>query len=123
MSELAEAGEIIVAELDGRVVGAVAYVGPGTPKAAFFQPEWPIMRLLVVAPSARGLGIGRVLADECIRRARCDGAAVFALHTSELMHVALPMYERMGFKWVATAPVIHGVNYGVYLKDLERTPS
>ncbi len=123
MSELAAGGEIIVAEHAGQIVGAVAYVGPGAPKAAFFQPEWPIMRMLVVAPSARGHGIGRALADECIGRARRDGAAVFALHTSELMHVALPMYQRMGFNRVASAPVIHGVNYGVYLKDLERTPS
>ena len=119
MSALAQVGELIVAAAEGKIVGAVAYVGPGTPKAAFFRPEWPIMRMLVVAPAFRGRGIGRALAEECIRRAKRDGASVFALHTSGIMQVALPMYERMGFKRVSSAPAIHGVEYGVYVKDLD----
>lgn len=119
MAGLASVGEVIVAELDGQIVGAVAYIGPGLPKAEFFKPEWPIMRMLVVAPSARGLGVGRALVDECLHRARRDGATVFALHTSELMQVALPMYQRMGFQWAASVPDIHGVRYGVYLKEID----
>lgn len=119
MAALAESGEIIVAELDGKIVGAVAYVGPGAPKAQFFLPEWPIMRMLVVAPELRGRGIGRALAQECMGRARRDGAAAFALHTSELMAVALPMYQRMGFERLASAPAIHGVEYGIYVKKLD----
>lgn len=119
MSALADAGEIIVAEVEGKIVGAVAYVGPSAPKAAFFRPEWPIMRMLVVAPDSRGRGVGRSLAQECLLRAKRDGASVFALHTSELMQVALPMYQRMGFKRVSSAPAIHGVEYGVYVKELD----
>lgn len=118
MAALAATGEIVVAEAEGALVGAVAYVGPGAPKAAFFRPEWPIMRMLVVSPAARGRGIGRALAEECLRRAHRDGAAAFALHTSEIMAVALPMYQRMGFCWNAAAPDIHGVKYGVYVKEL-----
>jgi hypothetical protein len=45
------------AELGGRLVRAVGYVGPGQPKREFFNPEWPIVRLLSVLPSCRGLGI------------------------------------------------------------------
>ena len=123
MSSLAAAGEIIVAVRDGRIVGAVAYIGPGRPKPDFFQPEWPIMRMLVVAPEVRGQGAGRALAQECIRRARRDGATMFALHTSELMQVALPMYERMGFRRSAEAPDIHGVKYGIFVKPLDALPS
>jgi ribosomal protein S18 acetylase RimI-like enzyme len=41
------------------------------------------MRMLVVAPEAQGQGAGRALAQECLRRGARDGAAVFALHTSE----------------------------------------
>ena len=119
MSQLSQGGEIIVAERDGRIVGAVAYLGPGAPKAEFFRAEWPIMRMLVVAPEARGQGIGRSLAQECLNRARRDGACVFALHTCELMQVALPMYQRMGFTWRSAAPVIHGVKYDVYVKELD----
>lgn len=119
MSALADAGEIVVAEVEGKIVGAVAYVSPSSPKAEFFRPEWPIMRMLVVAPDFRGRGIGRALAQECLCRAKRDGASVFALHTSKLMQVALPMYQRMGFKWVSDTPAIHGVEYGVYVKEID----
>ena len=115
---LADTGEIVVALLDGLTVGAVAYIGSHKPKSEMFQSEWPIMRMLVVAPEAQGKGVGRALAHECIRRARRDGATVFALHTSELMRVALPMYERMGFKRWSDAPTIHGVKYGIYVLQL-----
>jgi GNAT superfamily N-acetyltransferase len=119
MSALAAGGEVIVAEQGGRIVGAVAYIGPGQPKSDIFLPEWPIMRMLVVAPEAQGQGVGRALAHECFRRARRDGAAVFALHTSALMQVALPMYERMGFRRWSDAPTTYGVPYAIYVKDLE----
>ena len=120
MSAFANVGEIIVAEIGGQIVGAVAYIGPGAPKAAFFRPDWSIMRMLVVAPDCRGRGVGRKLAQECLSRAKRDGASVFALHTSKLMQVALPMYQRMGFKWVSDTPSIHGVEYGVYVKEIDR---
>lgn len=119
MASLAKDGEIIVADSEQGIVGAVAYVGPGKPKSAMFDPNWPIMRMLVVAPSARGLGVGRALAEECIARARRDGAPLFALHTSSIMHVALPMYERMGFVFLRAAPPIFGVSYGIYVKQLD----
>ena len=123
MAALAESGEIIVAEHAGQVVGAVAYLGPSAPKADFFEPAWAVMRLLVVSPAARGLGVGKALAQACLTRAREDAATIFALHTSTMMQVALPMYERMGFTYLRSAPPIHGVAYGVYVKPLnqERT--
>lgn len=119
MSELAEHGEIIIAECDGMLVGAVAYIPPHRPKADCFRPEWPVVRMLVVDPAARGRGIGRALAEECVRRARRDAAPVIALHTSPVMTVALPLYLRMGFEWLRDAPPIHGVPYAVYLKRLD----
>jgi GNAT superfamily N-acetyltransferase len=63
MSEMAGNAEIIIAEHEGRVVGAVGYVPPSAPKSAHFKPEWPIIRMLVVDPSARGLGAGRALTE------------------------------------------------------------
>jgi GNAT superfamily N-acetyltransferase len=118
MSQLSQVGEIIVAELDHRVVGGVGYVGPGKPKAAFFDPRWPVIRMLVVDPHARGHGLGRALTEECIRRARRDNAPVIALHTTPIMSVALPMYLRMGFQLRGEAPPIHGVPYAVYTMAL-----
>jgi GNAT superfamily N-acetyltransferase len=99
MSALAEIGEIIVAERTDRIIGAVAYIPPGRPKAPFFDQSWPIIRMLIVDPGARGGGVGRALTEECIERARRDGSHVIALHTSAIMAVALPMYLRMGISW------------------------
>lgn len=119
MPLLIKTGEIIVAEDGGEIVGAVAYVGPKAPKPAFFDPAWPIIRMLVVDPVARGKGIGRQLTEECLRRAERDQAGVIALHTTPIMTVALPMYLRMGFARVREAPEILGVPYAVYVKALE----
>jgi len=118
MSTLAERFELIVAEDGGKVVGAVAYVGPHREKADYFDPSWPIIRMLVVDPACRGLGAGRTLTEACIDRAARDNSPVIALHTSPIMTVALPMYLRMGFELVREAPAIRGVPYSVYLKTL-----
>ncbi|WFU28243.1 GNAT family N-acetyltransferase [Bradyrhizobium sp. CB1717] len=118
MPELAKTGEIIVAEDGGRIVGAVAYIGAQAPKPEFFDPAWPVIRMLVVDPSARGKGIGRRLTEECLRRAERDQSPAIALHTTPIMTVALPMYLRMGFARIGEAPDILGVPYTVYVKSL-----
>ncbi len=93
--------EQIVAELDGAIAGTVLLYPAGT---VFTTPDgrrvtltWPEVRLLAVAPPARGKGIGAALVRECMRRARQSGATVITLHTTDVMRVAMAMYERMGF--------------------------
>ena len=58
---------------------------------------WPEVRLLAVAPVARGHGIGAALIRECVKRARQSGAEAITLHTTDMMQVAMGLYERMGF--------------------------
>lgn len=118
MANIATQAELIVAESANELLGAVGYVGPGRPKAEYFEREWAIMRMLVVKPSARGQGIGKALAEECIARARRDNTKTFALHTSKIMNIALPMYLRMGFAWSKDIPGNSGVQYAVYTKQL-----
>jgi GNAT superfamily N-acetyltransferase len=117
-SDLTASGEVIIAELQHKPAGAVAYFGPNSQKAAFFDQSWPIIRMLVVDPASRGKGIGRALSDACIARAKRDGSRIIALHTSPIMSVALPMYLRMGFVKAYDAPPIFGVAYAVYTKAL-----
>jgi GNAT superfamily N-acetyltransferase len=117
-SALSVSGEVIIAELQQTFAGAVAYFGPGRPKAPFFDQSWPIIRMLVVDPAFRGKGIGYALTNECIARAKRDGSPLIALHTSPIMTVALPMYLRMGFVKAYDAPPMHGVAYAVYTKAL-----
>jgi GNAT superfamily N-acetyltransferase len=117
-SDLSANGEVIVAEFQSQFAGAVVYVRPDNPKAAFFDQSWPVIRMLVVDPALRGNGLGRALSAECIARAKRDGSPVIALHTSPIMSVALPMYLRMGFVKAYDAPPIFGVPYAVYTKVL-----
>jgi len=117
-SALSASGEIIVAELGSKFAGAVAYFGPSSQKAAFFDQRWPIIRMLVVGPAFRGKGIGQALSDACIARAGRDGSPIIALHTSPIMSVALPMYLKMGFAKAYDAPPIFSVAYAVYTKTL-----
>jgi ribosomal protein S18 acetylase RimI-like enzyme len=118
MATLAENGEIILAQCFDKIIGAVAYVPPGRPKPSCFDVGWPIIRMLVVDPDRRGLGAGRALTEDCFKRARRDGSAVIALHTSPFMTVALSMYAKMGFAWLREGPAIFGVPSAVYLKRL-----
>ncbi len=118
MSKLAESAELIVAEMDSQIVGAIVYVGPNTSKAEFFKPEWAIIRMLVVSHESRGKGLGRALTNICLKRAERDQSEILALHTSQIMRIALSMYLKMGFVFYSEAPDIHGVKYGVYTKAI-----
>ena len=96
--------ELLVAERGGEVVACVSYFPPGS-KASYpsdsFSEHWPAdwsaFRLLAVSPSARGSGVGRLLTEACIDRARDQGAPAIGLHTTAPMRIARAMYERMGF--------------------------
>lgn len=97
--ESGAATDRIVALHGGRMVGSVMLFPPqvqayGALAGAARAPE---LRLLAVSPDARGLGVGRALVDECIRRARRMGAAELGLHTSKSMRAAMGLYRRMGF--------------------------
>ena len=93
--------EQVVAEQDGNVVGAVLLYPAGTVFSSAdgiqITLRWPEIRLLAVRPDARGQGVGTALMQECVRRARQAGAAALTLHTTDIMRVAMRMYERMGF--------------------------
>jgi len=90
----------IVAERGGELLGSVMLFPPAADAygAAAERAGWPVLRLLAVAPEARGRGIGQALVQECVRRARGMGAAELGLHSSESLRAAIRMYERMGFR-------------------------
>jgi len=91
--------ELIVAEMEGRLVGTVTLFLKASGSSREEWPEgWASVRLLAVHPDYRRRGIGRALMEECIRRARKAGIRTIGLHTSKLMDAARRMYEMMGFK-------------------------
>jgi GNAT superfamily N-acetyltransferase len=101
----ASASQLLIAEGNGEMVGCVSYFPPGSktsyPSDAFSEhwpDDWAAFRLLAVAPSARGQGVGRRLTEVCIEKAREQGAPTLGLHTTQPMKVARAMYERLGFE-------------------------
>lgn len=106
-----DGGAVIVAEGCDRLAGSVVYFPPGSDKGKSYPKEWAAIRLLAVLPSERGEGLGGTLVEECLRRARADGATKVGLHTSELMATARSMYERKGFVVRGELTPLFGVRY------------
>ena len=109
VADLLTAGEPLVAENSGGLLGLVLYLPPGKSDGKSIPQDWASIRMLAVSPTCRGKGIGRRLTQECIDRARRDGAQAIGLTTSAMMIVAQPMYERMGFR----KEVDLGERYGI----------
>jgi GNAT superfamily N-acetyltransferase len=86
-----------IAELDGRPVGCVMCVRDGAPGTAR-------LRLLLVEPEARGLGIGDRLVRTCVEFARGVGYRELVLWTNDVLKAARAIYQRHGFELVAEKP-------------------
>ncbi|WP_128428621.1 bifunctional helix-turn-helix transcriptional regulator/GNAT family N-acetyltransferase [Streptomyces cyaneus] len=86
-----------IAELDGRPVGCVMVVRDEAPATAR-------LRLLLVEPDARGLGIGDRLVAAVVDFARGVGYRDLVLWTNDVLAAARRIYQRHGFTLVAEKP-------------------
>jgi len=85
-----------IAEVDGERAGSVMCVRVDDQTAK--------LRLLLVEPWARGLGVGGRLVDECIAFARSVGYVTLVLWTNSILIDARRIYERRGFRLVEEEP-------------------
>ncbi|WP_460060672.1 GNAT family N-acetyltransferase [Streptomyces sp. YKOK-I1] len=85
-----------IAEVDGVRAGCVFCVREDDRTAR--------LRMLLVDPRARGLGLGARLVKECLGFAREAGYEAIVLWTNDVLGSALRIYEKQGFELVAEEP-------------------
>jgi GNAT superfamily N-acetyltransferase len=93
---------LIAVSAEDKITGAVVYFGDmqyyGSGGVATKELQSSGFRLLGVDPSARGHGVGTMLTNECIRKAKSAKAKQLIIHTAMAMQTAWKMYESLGFK-------------------------
>jgi GNAT superfamily N-acetyltransferase len=83
-----------IAEVAGQRVGCVLCVKDKS------KERTAKLRILLVCPEARGLGVGRRLVDECMRFARNAGYERMTLWTNDVLVSARKIYDAAGFALV-----------------------
>ena len=93
----AREAELWVAVEEARLLGTVTFCPVGSSYRELGRDDEGEFRMLAVAGSARGRGVGRVLVEQCLARTRELGYAGVRISTMATMTDAHRVYERLGF--------------------------
>lgn len=95
---------VVLAAVDdatGDLLGCVTYVpDAANPWAEHLRGGEATIRMLAVAPTAQGRGVGTALVAACLERARAEGRRAIFLHSLPIMEAAQRIYARFGFRRV-----------------------
>lgn len=91
-----------IAERDGQPLGCVFLVQARDAASGVPEPGVAQLRMLLVEPAARGLGLGRQLVQACHDFARAAGYRRMRLWTNSLLLAARGIYAQAGYRLVAS---------------------
>jgi DNA-binding MarR family transcriptional regulator/GNAT superfamily N-acetyltransferase len=90
-----------IAQRGGERLGCVFLVQARDEASGAIDPGTAQLRMLLVEPAARGMGLGRRLVDECERFARERGYRRIRLWTNSVLLAARAIYKNVGYRLVA----------------------
>jgi GNAT superfamily N-acetyltransferase len=90
--------EILAVEVNGCIGGTVTWYADASREGLNWPRDWAGFRTLAVHPDLRGLGLGRTLVRDCIRRSAQRGVATIGIHTADFMAAACRIYDSLGFR-------------------------
>jgi ribosomal protein S18 acetylase RimI-like enzyme len=94
----AAAAHLLVAEIDGAVLGVVALLAPGEPSRAVALEDEAELARLVVSSAARRQGIGRALADRCADLTQSEVWSAISLWSRPYQRAGHRLYESLGYQ-------------------------
>lgn len=88
---------VLVAELDGRVMGTVSVFPPGAPGSQAWRSDAADLRHLATSPAVHGRGYSRPLLEAAEKVAQEMGAKAICLHVRRGAHGVIRMYQGRGY--------------------------
>lgn len=92
---LSKGGDILVAVLDNTVLGVCALI-----KMEDEKYDYELAKM-AVSPKAQGKGIGHLLGNAIIDKARSLGASYLYLESNTILKPAISLYQKLGFQKIA----------------------
>jgi GNAT superfamily N-acetyltransferase len=93
---------LIAISSTNKIAGAIVYFSDmssyGSGGTATLEANASGFRLLAVDHDARGHGIGELLINECIDKAKAINQEQVIIHSTRFMQVAWKIYEKLGFE-------------------------
>lgn len=119
-ANLLKISDCIVCETESKAIVGMAFLVPNGHPDEIYDTQWCHLRFVSVDPNHSGKGIGQKLTELCIELAIKNREQTMALHTSEIMHAARHIYEKMGFQILKEIDKRLGIRYWLYTLDLKK---